>query len=142
MDNSPVAKLISRNSENQVSNMAQHATLLLAHGSSDPKWQAPFQELLESIRSQSRPDARIELAYMELSEPDMDSQIAKLSDEGYTRIEVLPLFFAVGRHLRKDVPAKLELLQKQHLVKLTLKPPVGLEPEVANAIASVASRAV
>lgn len=118
------------------------ATILLAHGSSDPKWQAPFEQLCERIRSNLATDTRVELGYMELSEPNMDSLIETLSDEGYTHIDILPLFFAVGRHLRKDVPARLELLQKQHLIKLTLKPPVGLEDEVADAISSVVTRAV
>ncbi|MFK4751551.1 sirohydrochlorin chelatase [Oceanobacter antarcticus] len=117
-----------------------HATILLAHGSSDPNWVKPFEQLAGQIRENLDQSGRVELAYMELAEPSLEHQVAALSDDGMTHIDVLPLFFAAGRHLRKDVPLQLEALQRQHLVKLTLHPPVGLEPEVATAISNVVVR--
>lgn len=124
----------------------KNASILLAHGSSDPHWLAPFEQLLERIRTRlDNPQARAELAYMELAEPSLQSQVRRLADEGHGHIDVLPLFFAAGRHLRKDVPAMLDNLQRQlqqegRDISITLHPPVGLEPEVADAISQVVAR--
>ena len=121
--------------------MKNRATILLAHGSSDPNWIKPFDELLTRIRQGIESEStRVELAYMELASPTLEQQVEILADEGFTHIDVLPLFFAAGRHLRLDVPAQLEALQKEHLIKLTLFPPVGLEQEVADAIGNVVIR--
>ena len=124
----------------------KNASILLAHGSSDPHWLAPFDQLLQRIRdSLTNPQARVELAYMELAEPSLQSQVQRLAADGYSQIDVLPLFFAAGRHLRKDVPAMLEELQQQLQqqgieVSIHLHTPIGLEPEVANAISQVVVR--
>ena len=125
--------------------MANKASILLAHGSSDANWLAPFQTLLEHIRSELHDSERVELAYMELAEPSMEQSITELVKQGYQQVDILPLFFAAGRHLRKDVPNMLEALQQQlqqqgHQVELTLHPPIGLEPEMASAISQVVVR--
>lgn len=122
------------------------ASVLLAHGSSDPQWLEPFAGVLNQIRSGlAGAGSRVELAYMELAEPSMENQIRALASEGYQHIDVLPLFFAAGRHLRKDVPLMLtqlsDDLQQQGLtVTIELHKPVGLEPEVAAAISRVVIR--
>lgn len=118
----------------------KQATLLLAHGSSDANWLAPFEQLLQQIQS-SLGNERVELAYMELAEPSLKNQVIGLVDEGYQHIDVLPLFFAAGRHLRKDVPKMLEELQsdlnKGPDLQIQLHPPIGLFPEVADAIGRI-----
>ncbi len=122
------------------------ATLLLAHGSSDPNWLAPFSDLLTNIRK-GLDGERVELSYMELAEPSMEGQILKLAEEGFTHIDVMPLFFAAGRHLRKDVPGQLDALQNTLTnqgitVAIQLHPPVGLEPEVTDALRNIVIRQV
>ncbi len=122
------------------------ATILLAHGSSDANWLAPFDHLLAHIR-RGLDSERVELAYMELAEPSLQQQVATLATAGFKRIDILPLFFAAGRHLRKDVPAMLEqqqneLKQQGYDVELHLHSPVGLEPEVANAISHIVIRRI
>lgn len=75
---------------------------------------------------------------MELSEPSLESSVAELAQQGATRAEVLPLFFAAGRHLRKDVPAQIEALRAAHPgLELTLLPPVGEHPAFVEALAAV-----
>lgn len=128
--------------------MSSNATILLAHGSSDPNWLAPFQALSERIQSglsqpsqaPTQPQNPVVLAYMELAEPSLEQRVAELVEHGASHIDVLPLFFAAGRHLRKDVPNQIAALQQQWPVTITLHPPVGLEPEVSNAISQVVIR--
>lgn len=122
------------------------ATVLLAHGSSDPQWLMPFDGLVQHIRQQLNSE-RVEIAYMELAEPSMHSQIATLANEGFDQIDIMPLFFAAGRHLRKDVPGMIENQQEELKATgidtiINLHPPIGLEPEVANAIRDIVVRQV
>ena len=122
------------------------ATILLGHGSSDANWLAPFDNLLAHIR-RGLDSERVELAYMELADPSLHHQVARLAAAGYSRIDILPLFFAAGRHLRKDVPAMLEqqqneLKQQGYDLEISLHSPVGLEPEVANAISNIVIRRI
>lgn len=119
------------------------ATVLLAHGSTDENWLAPFRTMHQDILQQT-PGQRVELAYMELAEPSLQSIIASLVAEGITRVDILPLFFAAGRHLRKDVPAMLEAIKAESEIPLTLNlhTPVGLEPEISSAISQLVIRKV
>lgn len=117
------------------------ATILLAHGSSDPRWTEPFAQILEHVRSRLQ-QGRVELAFMELATPSLGEQATRLAQDGFTHIDVVPLFFAQGRHLREDVPRQLAALQQQLQdagtpALLFLHLPVGLEAEVMNAIATV-----
>lgn len=119
----------------------QGATILLAHGSTDQNWLAPFGDLLANIRAGLNTE-RVELAYMELAEPSLEHQVTQLAKEGFTHIDVLPLFFAAGRHLRRDVPniiasLKTELAEQGHDISVELHTPVGLDPEVASAISRI-----
>lgn len=123
------------------------ASVLLAHGSSDAQWLAPFSQLLNGIRDGLDAGTRVELAYMELAEPSLTGQVRALAHAGYQHIDVLPLFFAAGRHLRHDVPRMLKelqdaLAQEGVPVRIELHSPVGLEPEVADAISRVVIRQV
>ena len=123
--------------------MTSSATILLAHGSSDPNWLAPFDQLSQQIQSGlSHPDHSLQLAYMELAEPSLEQTVAALHQQGITQIDVLPLFFAAGRHLRKDVPAQIDALEQAFPIRITLHKPVGLEPEVADAISNVVIRLI
>lgn len=109
--------------------------ILLAHGSSDRRWCQTFEQLaaptVESI------DNAV-VCYMELSEPSLDQVIASSVAEGFRDFRILPLFLAVGRHLRKDVPAMITDLEARHGVSIALLPPVGEDPKLGLAIRDVA----
>ncbi|QEA38015.1 cobalamin biosynthesis protein CbiX [Pistricoccus aurantiacus] len=113
-----------------------HALILLAHGSRDPRWRAPFEELTATLAARSATPLR--LAFMELSEPSLESTAAELENAGVTQADVLPLFFAAGRHLREDVPGQLEALRQANPgIRLDLLAPVGDHPAFVDALASI-----
>jgi len=85
-----------------------HALILLAHGSRDPRWKAPFESLAETLAG--RLSTPLRMAYMELCEPSLEATVAELRDSGIERADILPLFFAAGRHLREDVPGQITAL--------------------------------
>lgn len=116
------------------------ALILLAHGSSDANWRAPFEALETALKQ--RLDTPLALAYMEISEPSLETTAAELARQGIRQADILPLFFAAGRHLRKDVPAQVaalnETLGAHHGgLELTLLSPVGQHPAFIEALASV-----
>lgn len=108
--------------------------LLLAHGSSDRRWCETF-EALAAPTLQSLPEARV--AYMELATPSLEEEVEKAAAEGVTHIQVVPLFLAAGRHLRKDVPAMLDDYRQRHGVTITLLPPIGEDPRLGHALKDI-----
>lgn len=113
-----------------------HALILLAHGSRDPRWQAPFAALAETLGQRLATPLR--LAYMELCEPSLEASVAELAEAGMTRIDILPLFFAAGRHLREDVPGQVAALETQHPeLRLSLLAPVGEHPAFTEALTTI-----
>ncbi|WP_027966141.1 sirohydrochlorin chelatase [Halomonas halocynthiae] len=115
------------------------ALILLAHGSSDAHWRAPFEALEAALKK--RLNTPLALAYMEISEPSLETTAAALAEQGVKQAEILPLFFAAGRHLRKDVPAQVAALNAAYDTSnagltLTLLPPVGQHPAFIDALAT------
>ena len=113
------------------------AIILLAHGSSDTRWCETFEQLagptLESV-----PGSRI--AYMELAEPSIDTVVAESVRDGTRNFTIVPLFLAVGRHLRKDVPGMITELENKHGVSISLAAPIGENPQLGNAIRDVVNQ--
>lgn len=108
--------------------------ILLAHGSSDKRWCETFEKLAAPTLA-SVDNARV--AYMELAEPSIDTVVGEGVTEGATEFTIIPLFLAAGRHLRKDVPAMIEDLEKEHGATIQLAPPIGENPLLGKAIRDV-----
>ena len=105
------------------------ALILLAHGSRDPAWAEPFQTLTETLRTK-HPTSEIALAFMELTAPSLTEVLQDFEDRGHLEVDVLPVFFAAGRHLKKDVPAQIEAFCKRSSMTVTLGAPIGAWPEI------------
>ncbi|TYL47854.1 sirohydrochlorin chelatase [Marinomonas sp. IMCC 4694] len=116
--------------------------ILLAHGSPDPLWKQPFEALYAQV-TQTYGENNVSLAYMEMTTPSLEDAVAMLGST-VKSVAVLPLFLAVGRHLRHDVPTQITALQREDL-HLTLLPPIGddelvkkaMETAVANHLGKV-----
>ena len=117
------------------------ALILFAHGSRDPDWVLPFERLREMIQERV-PHCVVALAYLESATPGLDSCVRALAADGITAIKVLPLFLALGRHLRSDIPA---LAQRTALefpdVQIEFLPALGEAPEFVAALGAIALRA-
>ena len=120
--------------------MSSSALILFAHGSRDPEWVRPFERLRDQLRAQS-PGASIALAYLESTAPDLSQCIRLLAADGIVAIKVLPLFFALGKHLRVDIPALAARVAQEH-ADLTIEflPAVGETPEFVAALDAIATR--
>jgi sirohydrochlorin cobaltochelatase len=117
-----------------------HAIIVLAHGSRDPLWRAPVENLVERLKLKA-PTQLVSCAYIELCEPDFATACAQLIERSAALqvIKVLPLFFGVGRHAREDMPALVEAAQAAHPhIQFTLLPSAGEMPSVMNSVAEAA----
>ncbi len=114
-------------------------TILLAHGSSDPNWGATFERMTAKLTA-TRED--VKLAFMELSTPSMEDVVAHAVATGYSRCAVLPLFLAKGKHLKVDIPRKIEQLEAQHDVTIRLLQPIGESPKLAEVMLEIVNEAL
>ncbi len=112
---------------------------MLAHGSRDPQWIAPFEQIRAAVERRL-PECAVALAYLEHSTPDFVSAVDALVAHGTTFIKVVPLFLGSGGHVRGDVPQLIERATVKHpSLKFDLKPFIGDDRTVLDAIADYAA---
>lgn len=116
--------------------------VLFAHGSRDPGWSRPFEEIRERVRA-SRPECPIELAYLDLMSPTLEEAVAALVAQGAPAITVFPLFLAQGGHLKQDLPRLLDAIRASYPhIPIALESSLGDAAEITQAIAAwILSRA-
>ena len=110
--------------------------ILFAHGSREPGWAEPFEQLAVRVRV-AAPQAQVRLAFLELMQPDLTSAAAQLTLAGVDTIRVVPIFLGQGGHLRRDLPLLMENLRAQFPeAKFGNASAAGEDPEVLDAIAA------
>jgi sirohydrochlorin cobaltochelatase len=116
------------------------ALVLFAHGSRDPDWLKPFEQLREAISRQT-PHVAVALAYLEAATPDLNHCVRSLAADGITAIRVLPLFLAMGKHLRTDIPALAGRIKLDFPdLEIEFLPALGEAPEFVAALGAIALR--
>ncbi|MBU2740368.1 cobalamin biosynthesis protein CbiX [Acidithiobacillus thiooxidans] len=83
---------------------------LLAHGSRNPQWRKPFEQIAEKLQS-AHPERQIVLCYLEMWEPSLEQALHSAYASGLRHFRISPLFWSSGRHLQEDLPALLEQVQ-------------------------------
>lgn len=113
----------------------RRAILLLAHGSRDPAWSAPFVRLRDKVALRAT-DAIVVNAYLEHTLPDVITAARHAVDKGAAHIEIVPVFLGPGGHVRSDLP-RLAAEARAALagVEVTLTAPIGESEAVLDAIA-------
>jgi sirohydrochlorin cobaltochelatase len=112
------------------------ALVLFAHGARDPRWAQPFLKM-QAIAQGRLPDARVELAFLELMEPRLPAVVSELVESGCTEISVVPVFLGQGGHVLRDLPPMIESLRAQFpSLIVRVSDAVGESPEVLEAIAA------
>ncbi len=114
--------------------------ILFAHGSRDSQWRKPFESMLERLQHNSNQVST--LAFLECMEPSLADAIDSLVAQGVQKITVVPVFLAVGSHVRKDLPMLLEHARQKHpTLHIQSSPAIGEQPEIQEAIAQFALKA-
>jgi sirohydrochlorin cobaltochelatase len=82
--------------------MTEPALVLVAHGSPDPDWRRPLEQLHATLTAQL--GARVGLAYLAHA-PSVTEVIGALADAGHGRIVVVAALLSPGgRHVKQDIP--------------------------------------
>lgn len=114
--------------------------ILFAHGSRDPEWRAPFERLADALAADLGPD-RVDLAYLEFSEPTLEEAAAAAAADGVRTARILPLFLASGKHLKEDLPPRAATAGRAHGVRVEVLPAVGEDPRLLDLLERIARQA-
>lgn len=116
---------------------ATTGTILFAHGSRDPQWRVPFEDILKKMQGLS--SAPTSLAFLECMTPTLEQAIDDMVGAGVKQITVVPVFLAVGSHVRKDLPNLLEAARLKHPdLTLQASAAIGEQHAIQEAIATFA----
>jgi sirohydrochlorin cobaltochelatase len=111
--------------------------ILFAHGARSAAWSRPL-EALEREFAAAVPDRTLRSAFLELQQPDLPTVIDELAAT-HDRIDVLPVFWAAGGHVARDLPPLLEAARQRHPhLKLRALPVLSELPGVVPAIVRAA----
>jgi sirohydrochlorin cobaltochelatase len=129
--NNPVGRIVRMHTTEKI------GLILFAHGSRDPHWRLPFEAILK--KAQSGHAGPVSLAFLECMQPSLDEAIDAMVQDQATHIRIVPVFLAVGSHVRQDLPELIAQSQNKHpdlLIHVTAA--IGEQPEIQDAIAAFA----
>lgn len=110
------------------------AALLIAHGSRRAEANADLAALADQVRAAGRVDL-VEIAYLELAEPDIPTGAARCVKQGASEVRMSPYFLSMGRHVAEDLEKyREEFAAKWPNVRFLLCAPLGLHPKVVEVV--------
>lgn len=110
-----------------------HALIIIAHGSRRSASNDEIRELVMQLKTMAHGFAHIEAAFLELTEPSINSACEALIAKGCTKISCLPYFLAAGNHIIRDIPGIIAELREKHPdTDITQLAYIGAHPEMPN----------
>ena len=108
--------------------MNNTSLVLLAHGSKNPEWAAPFRKLTADLQKDLGENA-VYLCFMENAEPGLMEIAREIMQTPVRKYRLLPMFMAKGAHFHEDIPAEMAKV-KAAFPELDgeLLEPIGLHP--------------
>jgi sirohydrochlorin cobaltochelatase len=114
--------------------MGARALVLFAHGARAASWAAPF-ERLRDLTAARLPGVAVSLAFLELMEPRLPAEVARLAAAGVDAVTVVPVFLGQGGHLLRDLPLLVDQLRLDHPgLAVKVAGAVGEDPGVLGAM--------
>ena len=114
--------------------MSARSLVLFAHGARAASWAVPFERLREASAARL-PDTVVSLAFLELMEPRLPAEVARLAGAGVNAITIVPVFLGQGGHLLRDLPLLVEQLRQDYPdMSITVAGAVGEDPDVLEAM--------
>jgi len=89
------------------------AIVLFAHGARDARWARPLEHLKRELQRR-QPQLRVDVAFLELQTPDLAEAMTRIASDGFAQIHVAPVFWSMGGHVAKDLPALIEAFRLLH----------------------------
>jgi sirohydrochlorin ferrochelatase len=112
----------------------KRAILLIDHGSRRAEANALLEDVADQVRRRA-PESIVEVAHMEIAEPDIGEGIETCVEKGATHIIVHPFFLGPGRHTSEDIPAQVERAGQRHPnVRIRISEPLGSHAALIDVI--------
>jgi sirohydrochlorin cobaltochelatase len=109
--------------------------ILFGHGARNPEYVEPFKRICAQVQAR-QPDVAVEIGFLELTQPPLEATIECLAARGISQIKVVPIFFAPGRHVLKDLPQLLgNAMDRFPGIEFEVAPCVGEVDAVIEAMA-------
>lgn len=114
---------------------ATKGIILFGHGARNAEYLEPFRRIRAEVLAHE-PGARVELGFLELTQPLLETVIDAMAADGVAEIVIVPIFFAPGRHVLKDLPQLAAAAMDRHpQLRIEIAPTVGEAPIVVAAMA-------
>lgn len=114
------------------------ALLLLAHGSPEPGWSAPFEAIRDLVR-ELHAGGTVALGFLPPATPDFMQAMEALVLGGARCVRIVPLFLARGGHVNRDLPAMAEAARARWGIEVTVAEVLGESAVLREAIAQWAA---
>lgn len=112
--------------------------ILFGHGARNVEYIEPFLRIRDAMLARD-PQARVEVGFLELTRPTLEEAIDSFVAEGVRQVRIVPIFFAPGRHVLKDLPERAAAAMDRHAdLEIELSDAVGMVPAVVEAMADYA----
>ena len=116
--------------------------ILFAHGARDARWAEPLARLRAKVEA-TRPDVAVRAAFLDFMQPDLAGAAEELVAAGCTQLRVVPVFIAMGGHMREDVPRIVAGVRDRHpAVAIEVQEALGEHDTVLDRMAHVAVEAL
>ena len=86
--------------------------ILLAHGSTADAASDGIRDMAVRLNAGKSP-YRFHCAFLEREEPNLETMVEQLCQQGGADICVVPLFLSLGGHVQKDIPMRLDTLRQR-----------------------------
>lgn len=112
--------------------------LIVAHGSRRAASNEEVKALAQKVAQRLQlPDENVQVAFLELALPSIQTALDQCFNQGCTRVTVLPYFLASGSHVTSDVPREIEAAQEKWPDKtIELLPHIGAAQSMVELIAN------
>lgn len=116
--------------------------ILFGHGARNAEYIQPFKRI-QAVVQAKQPATPVEIGFLELTQPPLEATIECLASRGVTQIAIVPIFFAPGRHVLKDLPELLgNAMDRFPGIEFEVTACVGEVAAVIEAMATHAANAV
>jgi sirohydrochlorin ferrochelatase len=110
--------------------------VIVDHGSRRKASNDLLEEFVRMYKEQTG-RAIVEIAHMEIAEPDIEHAFGKCVEQGATFVAVSPFFLSPGRHWQEDIPTlAAEAAAKHPGVGHFVAAPIGLHPLMVDIVDS------
>ena len=112
----------------------EQAVILLGHGSIREQANTEVRNMWRMV-AQQLPNLSVSGSFVEVAEPTLEQEIARLAEAGAKRIGIVPMFLTRGNHLSNGIPKILEAMEQRYPhIKIDLTQHLGIDPLLAEII--------